>query len=126
MIGHWNVNLFAAKLDAIKTIIPGNVDIMVFGETKLDESYPMTQLLIDGVRSDIPCTQPNKHEFSNIFVEINFRKSKWLLLGTYHLPSQNKTFYFRNIGRALDIYTPNYDKIVLAGDFNVEAKEIMC
>ena len=104
MIGHWNVIFFAAKLDAIKIIIPGNVDIMVFGETKLDDSYPMVQLLIDGfgkpfrldrkayrggiliyVRSDIPCKQLNKHEFSNniegIFVEINFRKSKWLLLG---------------------------------------------
>ena len=71
-----NVNFFAAKLDAIKTIIPGNVDIVVFGETKLDASYPMAQLLIDGsgkpfrldrnafgggsliyVRSDIPCKQ---------------------------------------------------------------------
>ena len=97
IIGHLNVNFFAAKLDAIKTIIPGNVDIVVFGETKLDASYPMAQLLIDGfgkpfrldrnafgggiliyVRSDIPCKQVSKHEFSEsiegIFVEINFRK----------------------------------------------------
>ena len=108
----------------------------------------MAQLLIDGfgkpfrldrnayggglliyVRSDIPCKQLNKNEFSNniegIFVEINFRKSKCLILGTYHPPSQNKTFYFRNIGRALDIYTQNYDKIVLAGDFNAKGKEII-
>ena len=105
MIGHFNVIFFAAKLDAIKIIIPGNVDIMVFRETKLDDSYPVAQLLIDGfskpfrldrnvyggglliyVRSDIPCKQLNKHEFSTniewIFVEINFRKSKSLLLGT--------------------------------------------
>ena len=121
---------------------------MVFGETKLGDSYPMAQLLIDGfgkpfrldrnayggdlliyVRSDIPCKQLNKHESSDniegISGEINFRKSKWLLLGTYHQPSQNKTFYFRNIGRALDIYTQNYDKIVLAGDFNAEETEII-
>ena len=44
IIGHLNVNFFAPKLDAIKTIIPGNVDIMVFSETKLDASYPMSQL----------------------------------------------------------------------------------
>lgn len=80
IIGHLNVNFFAIKLDAIKTIIPGNVDIMVFGETRLDDSYPTAQLLIDGfckpfrldrnsyggglliyVRSDIPCKQINKH-----------------------------------------------------------------
>ena len=38
----------APKLDAIRTIVPGNVDIMVFSETKLDDSYPTTQLLIEG------------------------------------------------------------------------------
>ena len=48
IIGHLNVNFFASKLDAIKTIIPGNVDIMIFSETKLDASYRMAQLLIDG------------------------------------------------------------------------------
>ena len=28
IIGHLNVNFFASKIDAIRTIIPGNVDIM--------------------------------------------------------------------------------------------------
>ena len=115
IIGHLNVNFVAAKLDVIKTIIPGKLDIIVFSETKLDASYPMVQLLIDGyckpfrldrnafgggiliyVRTDIPCKQVNKHEFSEniegIFIEINFRKSKWLLFGTYHPPSQNNNF----------------------------------
>ena len=48
IIGHLNVTFFVIKLDAIKIIIPGNVDIMVFSETKLDDSYPMAQLMIDG------------------------------------------------------------------------------
>ena len=48
IIGHLNVNNVAAKLDVIKTIIPGKLDIIVFSETKLDASYPMAQLLIDG------------------------------------------------------------------------------
>ena len=127
------MNFFAAKLDAIKTIIPGKMDIIVFSETKFDASYPMAQLLIDGyckpfrldrnafgggiliyVRSDIPCKQVNKHEFSEniegIFVEINFRKSKLVLFGTYHPPSQNNNFYFNNVGRALDVYTQKYEK----------------
>ena len=48
IIGHLNVNFMAPKIDAIRTIIPGNVDIMVFSESKLDDSYPATQLLIEG------------------------------------------------------------------------------
>ena len=81
IIGHLNVNFFAAKIDVIITIMPGNVDIMVFSETKLDDSYPMAQLFIEGfgkplrfdrnanggglliyVRADIPCKQLSKHE----------------------------------------------------------------
>ena len=80
------------------------------------------------VRSDIPCKQLNNHEFSDgiegIFVEINFRKSRWLLLGTYHPPSQNDSFYFNNIWCALDIHMQNYDKFILIGDFNAEEGEV--
>ena len=122
------------------------MDILIFGETKLDSSYPTSQLLINGfkrpfrldrnsrgggvliyVRTDIPCKQLDNHDFpegiEGIFVEINLRKSKWLLLGTYHPPSQKDNFYFKNVARALDIYTPKYDKILLTGDFNAEEEE---
>ena len=50
IIGHLNVNFFAVKIDAIKTIIPGNVDVVIFGETKLDSSYPTAQLMIEGFK----------------------------------------------------------------------------
>ena len=145
IIGHLNVNFFTKKVDAIKTIIPSNVDIMVFSETKLD-SYSIAQFLIEGfgkpfrldrnafgggiliyVISDIPCKQVNKHEFSDgikgIFVELNFRKAKWILFGTYHPPSQNGNFYFRNVACVLDVYFQTHDNILLTGDFNAEESE---
>ena len=60
-----------------------------------------------------------------MFIEINFRKPKWLLFGTYHLPSQNDNIYFNNIGRAIDTYTQKYDNILLAGYFNTEEEEVI-
>ena len=51
IIGHLNVNCFAVKLDVIKIIIQDNVDIMIFSETKLDASYPMAQLMMEGFRN---------------------------------------------------------------------------
>ena len=57
------------------------------------------------------------------FVELNFRKAKWILFGTYHPPSQNGNFYFRNVGCVLDVYFQTYDKILLTGDFNEEESE---
>ena len=57
-----------------------------------------------------------------IFVEINLRKSKWLLCGTYHPPSQSDQYHFDNIDKALDVYC-QYEKVVLVGDFNAQIKE---
>ena len=146
IVTHLNVNSFSNKFDAIKTVIPGNVDVMIFSETKLDDSHPTSEFLIDGfstpfrldrnktggglliyVREDIPSKQINNHSFSDgiegIFVELNLRKTKWLILGTYHPPNQNDKFYFDNVGRALELYNKKYDKILLAGDFNAEIQE---
>ena len=146
IIAHLNVNHIANKLDVMKTIIPGNVDIMIFSETKLDSSYPTSQLLIHGfskpyrkdrncngggiliyIREDLPSKLVNKHMFPDdiegLFIEVNLRKSKWLILGSYHPPSQRDEFYFDSIGRALDVYNAMYDKILLAGDFNAEEHE---
>ena len=69
-----------------------------------------------------------KHTFAanieGIFIEINLRKSKLLLLGTYHPPTQDKKLYFENIGCALDYYSQKYEKILLAGDFNANERYI--
>ena len=79
------------------------------------------------VREDIPSKLLNKHVFPNdiegIFIEVNLRKTKWLIFGTYHPPSQPDEFYFDSIGRALDVYNSSYDKTLLAGDFNAEDHE---
>ena len=48
IIGHLNVNLLEAKIDAIRTIMTGYVDIMVFSETKLHHLDPMAQFVIEG------------------------------------------------------------------------------
>ena len=51
------------------------------------------------------------------------RKEKLLLFGTYHPPSQSDLYYFEQIGQSLDIYNRDYNKIILAGDFNAEDSE---
>ena len=79
------------------------------------------------VREDIPSCQLSNHNFTKpiegLFIEINLRKMKLLLFGTYHsthpIYGTNDTVYFEQIGLALDVYN-KYDKFLLAGDFNVE------
>ena len=50
------------------------------------------------VREEIPSTFLKKHKLpqdaEGMFIELNFRKIKWLLFRTYHPPSQNDQYYF--------------------------------
>ena len=96
------------------------MDIFVLTETKLDDSFPNSQFSVDRfsvpfridrnssgdevmfcVRDNIPSKLQTKHFFPNdiegLFVELNFRKCKWLLLGTYHPPSQSDQHFFGNV-----------------------------
>ena len=126
--------------------VKNNIDILIITESKLDDSYPTSQFLIEGykkpfrldrnifgggilifVREDIPCTALDKHklpkDIEGIFVELNFRKSKLLLFGTYHPPSQSDIYYFECVGKALLPYVEKYNRILLCGDFNAQVHE---
>ena len=78
------------------------------------------------VRENIPIKILTKNnlseEIEGIFLEINFRKSKWILCGTYHPHSQNDQYFSDDIDKALDIYC-SYEKIMLARDFNAHEGE---
>ena len=73
------------------------------------ENIPSKLLTKHVLPSDIEC----------IFLELNFRKCKWLLVGTYHPPSQNDNYFFENLDKAVHVYS-HYEKILLVGDFNAE------
>ena len=132
IVGNLNVNSIANKINDLRILVHSKIDILVITETKLDSSFSSSEFLIDGfhkpyrmdrnkhgggillyVNMDILSKQINKHTFSmdieGIFVEINLRKCKWVILGTYHPPSQPDTYYFENISCALDIYNQYYD-----------------
>ena len=67
-----------------------------------------------------------KHIFPNdiegISLELNQRKCKWLLCGSYHPPSQSDEYFFSNLEKALDTFS-KYEKLLLVGDFNTEISE---
>ena len=81
------------------------------------------------VREDIPSQKLKDNFPSNveaILVEINLRKSKFLLIGTYHSTHEDYGVsdikFLEKIGEALDMY-PNYDKFLIAGDLNIKEEE---
>ena len=57
-----------------------------------------------------------------LFIELNFRKSKWLLGGMYHPPSQSDQYFFTTLDKVLYVYS-NYENVLLIGDFNTQIRE---
>ena len=143
ILGHLNINSILRKFDHLKVLIVNNIDILVLTETKIDSSFPNSQFRIDGfsapfrlnrnkfgggvliyVREDIPCKKLTKHilpdDIEEIFVEINLRKTKWLLFGGYRPPRQQAEYFSKYVNYALHTYRETIDKFLLAGDFNTE------
>ena len=141
-----NINSLRNKFDALKTIISGKIDILVITESKLDESFPTNQFLIEGfslpfrrdrdlngggviifVREDISCRELKLHNtpdnFEGIVLEVNLRKVKWLLFGGYNPHKVDIQNYLSKLTTILDHYLSTYDNYLLLGDFNSEPHE---
>ena len=76
------------------------------------------------VREEIPCKllSAENHSMEYFYVEVNLRKTKWLLCCSYH-PIRCKTdFHLENVNQ---LYIHHIMKnFIIMGDFNVEANDI--
>ena len=154
VVAQLNINSIRNKFDQLLSIIQRNVDILVITETKLDYTFPNSQFEIDGysapfrldrintnntnhnmgggilvfVREDIPSKELKGHRLPDdieaLPIEINLRKTKFLLLATYHPPSQSDAYFFGSLTKILDTYAHSYEKVLLAGDFNSQDHEL--
>ena len=50
MSGHININFIENKFEALVSLIRDRVDIMMISETKIDDSFPQNQFLIEMLR----------------------------------------------------------------------------
>ena len=145
VIAHLNINFLGPKFEGLKSLIKENIDILMISETKLDDTYPVGQFLIEGysepirldrnchggglifyVRSDLPCKEikcqlPSGVEA--IFLELTIRKSKWLIVGTYNPHKEGISHFLGKIGNQLDKLLPKYENILLLGDLNSAVTE---
>ena len=138
---HLNISSIRNKFDFLVDRIKGNVDITMISETKLDNTFPNGQFLIDDfneairldrnkngggilllIREDIP-TKGLSFETSPIegfFIEINLSKKKWLLCCSYNPDSNNIKNHLSALSVSLDICSSQYEHFIVMGDFNVE------
>ena len=146
IIGHLNINSVRNKFEPLKKLIQCNIDIFIITETKIDESFPTQQFEIEGystpyrldrnangggilifVREDIPCRELkvnlSQAPIEGIFLEVNLRKTKWLLFGGYNPHKSNINAFLGTLGPILDHLMTKLENFILLGDFNSEVKE---
>ena len=103
IIGQININSIRNKTELLSEAVLGNIDFLMVSEAKIDMSFPASQFVIQGfaapfrldrtntgggilvnVRDDIPSKLLNISCVSSdsecLAVEINLRKTKWLLI----------------------------------------------
>ena len=61
--------------------------------------------------------------FEGIFLELNHRKSKWLLFGGYNPHKDSISNFVNTLEPIMDTYLPSDDKFLILGDFNSETTE---
>ena len=99
-IGHLNINSIRNNFECLTYIISKNIDISLISKTKLNDTFPERQFVINeyhppyrndrtdkgvGVREHILSRLVNLAfcpKIEAIVIEINLIKKKWLLIGT--------------------------------------------
>ena len=138
-----NINSIRNKLDHLFTMINNNIDIICISETKLDSSFPVSQFKVPGYslphRKDFNSKSGGMLVYINesitgtvleklaipsdlhiLPIEINLRKSKWLIIPIYKHPSTNDEYFLQNLNRVIEFYSCSYENILTLGDFNLE------
>ena len=145
IIGHLNINSMRSKIEFLKEIIGNNIYILLVSETKLNDTFPICQFLIEGYqvpirvdrndhggglllyfRDHIPCKKVTINfdpAIEAIAIEINLKKRKWLLIGSYNPHKDMIKNHLKSMGRALNDLCLKYENFILVGDFNSEMHE---
>ena len=94
------------KFESLSTQVKGNIDVLMVSETKIDDSFPVGNFVIDGfstpywldrdsngggimlyVREDISSNllaTDEKNHIESFYVELNLRNEKWLINCSYN------------------------------------------
>ena len=145
ILAHLNINSIRNKFDQLVNGIKGNIDVLMISETKLDDSFPSMQFLIEGygssyrldrnsrgggilvyVREDIPCKLiPMKNcTIEGFFLELNLRTKKWLISCSYNPHRSFISHHLNSIGKNLDLFSGNHENIFLMGELNADVEKI--
>ena len=143
IFAHRNINSIRNKFEELISQVLGTADVLMISETKIDDSFPIANFLIDGfsqpyridrkssgggimlyVREDIPSNQKGRVSTKEgIYVELKLRSKNWLINCSYN-PNKNAIGnQLEALSDFLDFHSSSYNNIIILGYFNVDLEE---
>ena len=117
-------------------------DILVVPGTKVGATFSASQFYVNGFTNpyrldrdrngggvfnyfceNIPNKKLENHianDIHGMFIELNLRKTKWLLLGCYHPPYKSNNCFFYDTKNDFNKLREKHAKCIIVGDFNSE------
>ena len=144
ILRHLNINSLRNKFSSFKDLVLNETDVCLLSETKIDGSFPNSQIFAEGYRmfrkysnknggglilhvnKGIPGKLINLFDFKEgsgiIVFKFSTSNKKWLLLGNYEPPSQNELSHINEIKLVLDFFSCSYKNFLLLGDLNLSTE----
>ena len=119
---------------------------LAIAETKLNDSYPSAQFLIDGyynpnefrrdrpynsggglllyIKKGIACKRLNKFEHDDIeaiIVEMHIGKKKWCVISIYRSEDVSPAVFIEKLSKSLDQILDSYENLIIIGDININS-----
>ena len=142
VFGHLNINAIRNKFQLLSQQVKQNIDVLTISETKVDDSFPIRNFLINSfstpyrsdrdskgggimlfVRKNIPSKllAIESKPIESLYVELNLRK--WLINRSYNPHKNTISTHIDKLSNSLDLFSANYVEMILLEDFNVEVND---
>ena len=141
-----NINSIRNKFQFLGSKFINNVEVLLESETKLDNSFPTAEFLLDGfskpyrldlcsnggrilfyIKDDISSCLLTDHRLPDnvecLFTKIIITNKKWLLCCWYNPYRNNISNHISHLSKGLDNCIIHYDNILFLGNFNSQPSE---
>ena len=135
-IAQINVNAVEHKFESLIALVKNKVDIIMISETKIDESFPLSQFQIEGYCSPfrldrnshgggimifspdyLPCKKVESYnppaDAEGMFIEMTVHKAKWLIMSGYNPRKKNTAYFLSRVRKRFDKVLANYENFLV-------------
>ena len=146
IIAQIKINSIRNKFETLVSLVTSDIDILMISETKIDESFPLSQFMIDGfsmpyrrdrnahgggilvyfrnnITSKLLKIENLPSDIEAIFIEMNIKSKKWLLCCTYNPNKSLIENHLRQLQKQLEAFSERYEHFLIMRDFNADVSD---